>query len=291
MRFLFVDRITELVPAKVIRGLKHVTVEDSFLCQSEEGKLCFIPSLIGETLGQLAAWNVMVLNDFKLRPVAGVVAKACLYRPAYIGETLLLESTIEQVDETAVQYNSIAHINGEKVFTIEGALGPMLPMNEFISVEEVRQQFAEIYRPGIWLEAQQGIALNEKYPPSLPLMNFDRILDCEPNKSLKAEKMITRAAPYFPDHFPKKPVLPLTVLLECKLNLAKEFVKRSQYKMRYQISEIRKIKMSGFVYPGDKLVCDVNVKSQDTEQLVLSFRSEVEAKRVCVLEVVMTAKG
>ena len=51
----------------------------------------------------------------------------------------------------------------------------------------------------------------------------------KPGISLIAEKRVTRAAPYFPDHFPNKPVLPMTVLLECKLNLAREFIARAGY--------------------------------------------------------------
>ena len=31
MRFLFVDRILELVPGKSIRGIKHVTQDDFYL--------------------------------------------------------------------------------------------------------------------------------------------------------------------------------------------------------------------------------------------------------------------
>ncbi|WP_028388542.1 hydroxymyristoyl-ACP dehydratase [Legionella fairfieldensis] len=297
MRFLFVDRILELVPNKLIRGLKHITSEDVYLCYDETGKPCFIPSLIGETLGQLAAWNVMVVNDFTLRPVAGVVASARLHRPAYVGETLLLESVIEVLDERAVQYRSVAHVQGEVVFTIDGALGPLLPMDDFINEQEVRSQFAEINRPGDW--PQDLRATTQDYeliiqPESfarVSMFSFDRILAFQPGCSLIAEKCITRAAPYFPDHFPNKPVLPMTVLLECKLNLAREFLARSALEFHYQISELRKIKMSEFVYPGDVITCYVKVKQRDAQQLILSYRSEVDGKRVCVLDIVMIAQG
>jgi 3-hydroxymyristoyl/3-hydroxydecanoyl-(acyl carrier protein) dehydratase len=296
MRFLFVDRILQLSPGKMAQGIKHVTRDDAYLCSDERGKLCFVPSLIGESLGQLAAWSAMVANDFTLRPVAGVVASARLHRPAYVGETLLLESTIEALDEKAVQYNSVACVGNEVVFTIEGALGPMLPMDEFIESNLIRQQFNEINRAGDWPKIKRmtsdleiGAGLNPR-AIAAPML-FDRILDSEPGLSLTAEKCITRAAPYFPDHFPKKPVLPLTVLLEAKLNLAGEFLARAPFAQQYHVSELRRIKMSDFVYPGDMLVCQVKVKERDEQQLVLSYRSEVDGKRVCVLEVVLIAKG
>ncbi len=289
MRFLFVDRIVQLSPAKFVRGIKHITRDDPYLCYDEENRLCFISSLIGEALGQLAAWNIMVSNDFKQRPVAGLTSCARLYRPAYVGETLLLESFIDHLDESAVQYHSIARVNDEVIFTIDGALGPLLPMDDFIAPSIARQQFAEIDRPGDWpCAASSGhefVACDSSYRAA-PML-FDRILSSEPGVQMCAEKRITRAASYFPDHFPNKPVLPLTVLLECKLNLAREFVARAGFKKSYRVHEVRKIKMKEFVYPGDVLVCYLSVKKHDADQLVLSYRSEVDGKRVCVLEVVL----
>ena len=295
-RFLFVDRILNMVPSEYIRGIKHITHDDAYLCSDEQGRLCFMPSLIGETLGQLAAWNVMHTNQFTQRPVAGVVSSARLHRSAYVGETLVLESFIDVLDDTAVQYHSVARVGDDIVFSIDGALGPLLPMDDFIDPVLVRRQFDEINRPGdLLLDGSLG-ASDERASGHSPLqartnMQFDRIFSSEPGVSLCAEKRITRAAPYFPDHFPNKPVLPMTVLLECKLNLAREFLAQAQFPQHYQVQELRKIKMNVFVHPGDVLITHVKIKSHDSNELILTFRSEVDGKRVCVLDVVMTAKG
>lgn len=295
MRFLFVDRIVQLEPGERVRGLKHVTRDDPYLYPDEQGRLIFAPSLIGESLGQLAAWNVMATNDFSQRPVAGVVASACLHRPVYAGETLLLESYIDCLDESAVQYHSVARVGQDVVFTVDGALGPLLPMSQFIDDAQVRRQFAEIDRPGDWSTACQP-AVQELIPQwnetrvQVP-MAFDRVIACEPGVSLVAEKRITRSAPWFPDHFPFNPVLPMTVLLECKLNLARLFLARSSFALSYEVKELRKMKMNVFVHPGDVVLTYLAVHKQDGQELVLRYRSEVEGKRVCVLDVVMTAKG
>ncbi len=288
MRFLFVDRILQLTPGQIVRGVKQITLEDSYLCHDEQGRLCFIPSLIGEALGQLAAWNVMFSNDFTLRPVAGLASSAKLFRPVYVGEVLRLESIIDSLDETAVQYHSVARVADEVVFTIDGALGPLLPMDDFIEAEVVRRQFAAIDRPGDWPPTvqMQAQSLAEPSLPTVPMV-FDNILESKPGVSLCAEKRIDPQAPYFPDHFPKKPVLPMTVLLECKLNLARDFVSQAGFSKHYQVSELRKIKMKDFVVPGSVLICQVSVKHHDEQELILSFRSEVDGKRVCVVEVVM----
>lgn len=292
MRFLLIDRILQLTPGEVVRGIKHITQDDAYLVNDDAGQSCFATSLIGEALGQLAAWNVMVSNDFSHRPVAGVVASARLYRPAYVGETLLLESFIDRLDDSAVQYHSIARVGQTVVFTVDGALGPLLPMERFIEKSLVRRQFAEINRPGEFCSEvlrqdsmQETIAVVA--PTTSPSFTFDRLLDCEPGVSMHAEKQITRAASYFPDHFPNYPVLPMTVLLECKLNLAKLFLQRSTFSSSYRIQEFRKIKMNGFVLPGDSVQCYVNVHHQDEHELILRYRSEVDGKRVCVLDIVM----
>lgn len=298
MSFLFVDRIVELDPGERIRGIKHISRDDFYLTDDAQGKPCFISSLIGETLGQLAAWNVMQRNEFTFRPVAGVVSCAKLHRPAYVGDTLLLESFIDVIDDRAVQYHSEARVGDELVFSVEGALGPLLPMADFISTDEIRRQFAEIYRPGDWAELcatinKESIGCELNALPSAmiaPLM-FDRIIANEPGIALTAEKRITRSAPYFPDHFPYKPVLPMTVLLECKINLAREFVAHAKYNVNYQVSELRKIKMNDFIQPGDIVVCHVKVKQQTDNELILTYRSEVDGKRVCVVDVVLIPIG
>jgi 3-hydroxymyristoyl/3-hydroxydecanoyl-(acyl carrier protein) dehydratase len=296
MRFLFVDKIVHISPGEWVGGIKHITRDDAYVTQDEQGRTCFIPSLIGETLGQLAAWNVMQHNDFTLRPVAGVVASARLHRPAYVGETLLLESHIDSLDDRAVQYHSVARVGEELVFSIEGALGPLLPMADFIDAELIRQQFTEIFHPADWAEVcskKSAVAGDEliKHGPTIAPMVFDRIISSEAGVSIVAEKRISLAAPYFPDHFPKKPVLPLTVLLECKLNLAREFIAQARLPIKYQVSELRKIKMSDFVQPGDVVVCHVKVKQQTDEEIILTYRSEVDGKRVCVVDVVLIPKG
>lgn len=293
MRFLFVDRIVQMEPGKSIRGIKHVSLDDAYLSPDGQGRLCFLPSLIGETLGQLAAWNTMFHQQFHSRPVAGVVASARLHRPAYAGETLLLESYIDHLDEQAVQYHGIARIHDEPVFSIEGALGPLLPMEDFIDEETVRRQFAELNRPGDWNATCQHLsaaAISLTHVPGTAPLAFDRILDMQPGIAVTAEKRVSRMAGYFADHFPRKPVLPMSVLLECKLNLAQDFIRQSHFSTDYQFSELRRVKMNEFVHPGDVLLCEAKVKPSSEAELLVHFRSTVEGHRVCVAEALFTKR-
>jgi len=291
MRFLFVDRILQLSSSEnSVRGIKHITRDDAYLCPDPQGRLCFMPSIIGETLGQLAAWAVMDRNDFRLRPVAGIVAAAEVHRPAYVGETLELEAWIDALDDVAIEYHGEVRVGSEVVFRLKRALGPMLPTEDFIHPEVVRRQFSEINRPGAWPIAPKPAGLMPEDVSHAPLtLQFDQVTETDPGRGLTAVKYITRSAPYFADHFPHKPVLPMTVLLECKMNLVQNFLASAGWQDKYRIKKMRRIKMSDFVYPGDELVCKVTLKEHDEEQMVLQYRSEVAGKRVCTLEAVLGA--
>lgn len=289
MRFLFVDRILALSSAAgSICGIKHITPADYYLSSDELERQYFIPALIGETLGQMTAWAAMERSEFRLRPVAGIVESVTMSRPAYVGETLELESWIDALDDTAVEYHGEVRIGSEVIFRLEGALGPMLPMDHFIDPTTVRRQFAEINRPGEWpyRSSVSSSCMTAESQHSICLQ-FDHITQHEPGVGLTAVKHVSRAAPYFADHFPHKPVLPLTILLECKMNLAKEFLRQAGWGDAYSVRSIRRIKMSDFVSPGDVVICQVSVKSQTAQELILRYISSVAGKRICGLEMVL----
>ena len=292
MRFLFVDRVLNFIPGISIQGIKQITPDDYYLCHDDHGVVCFIPSLVGETLGQLAAWNVMVANDFTQRPVAGVCASAKFHRSAVVGETLLLEAFIDSLDQSMVAYHAVARVGDQVVCTLEGSLGPLLPMTDFIEPNCARRQWEEINRPAAWPVAEHNMderLFNSLVTPNI--MSFDRLCSIEPLIGCVAEKCLTRSAVYFPDHFPNKPVLPLTVLLECKRNLARTFLDRSGLADFSILHEVRKIKMHAFIVPGDQIRCTVVLKQHLAQQVILTFRSEVDGKKVCVLEMVMRHKA
>lgn len=291
MSFLFVDKIVELVEGEYIKGIKHISFDDPYLAQDKDKQLYFPPSLIGETLGQLAAWNAMSYLDFQYRPVAGIASGAKMLHKVKPGDTLVLESFINKLDEDAVEYHSEAKVNSTTVFRLESALGPMLPMEDFIAKDEVINHFHQLTQElgkaqscdsltqidvSHWLGRSEVCANTH--------LDFDAVTEMQPGESLKAIKLVNRAAPYFADHFPRKPVLPMTVLLEAKMRLAAYFIEASQLGESISHCEIKRAKMSEFVYPGSVLNCHLKVKSASPEQIVISFRSEVANKRVCIAE-------
>lgn len=289
MSFLLVDRITQFESGKTVQGFKTILDSELYLTASpHSNKLVFIPSLIGEATGQLAAWAVMHALDFKKRPVAGIVSKVTILGEVYPGDRLSLSATIDNLDSEAVAYHGAAFVGDRKVFDIESAIGPMIAMDEMISEKLVRSQFESIVKladkvPLTMLREKEAV------PPSSfqnPLVTFDRVLVMDKRSECIAEKVVCPSAPYFPDHFPLKPVLPLTILLSCKINWVYQYLSQYFPDEHYQVSSVQKIKMSQFVSPGDVLQSRMKVKEKE-DQLLFQFKSFVKDKRVCVCEVVI----
>jgi 3-hydroxymyristoyl/3-hydroxydecanoyl-(acyl carrier protein) dehydratase len=278
---------------RFIQGVKQVTRSDAYVLPSwnKDNTPVLMSSIIGETLGQLGAWCAMHTYNFTLRPVAGVVSAVHIHGEAKVGDTVLLETTVDALDETALEYHSIASVNGTPIFSIESALGPMLPMEDFIDPLEAKRQFEKIYRPDVYenilnIPMTETCLLGKNNQEIIkPHVNFDFIIEHIPGERVVAQKSLSLSASYLSDHFPRKPVLPLTILLQAKLQLASAFVIDAfEDGHEFRPITLRKIKMSGFVQPGDTVVTTLQLKEKTENELVVTYRTEMQGKRVCMAE-------
>lgn len=288
MNFLFIDRIIELEPGKRAVGIKHVTSADTYLGVARDGKRSvLLTSIVGEALGQLGAWAAMRAHDFKLRPVAGRVGKVCILDEVFVGDTLLLETVIDSLSEDRVFYHGTARVNDTVVYTIEDALGPVLPMNDFIDEAVVRQQFDMIYRPDekpIAYASQKS--LGTENITAFSGVDFDHILEWDEEGRVVAQKNVSFNAPYFADHFPRKPVLPLTLFLQAKLRLACLFLRNTlgeSEASQFRFSSVSNVKMTRFVQPGATVVTTMTVAEQSADRVRFKYSSHLgNKKRICV---------
>lgn len=283
MSFLFVDRILSNDPGKHITGIKHVTSDDTYLLDDRHG-VHFMPALIGETLGQLGAWSVIDAGNYQHRPVAGVASNVEVFAPARIGDTIFLETTINHWDDTAVEYHAVASVNDQVIFKIGQALGPMMALDEFSDAAQVRREFAMINRPGEYhsLATSTETALAQRVDASR-YANFDHQIEFEPGERAVACKLVSKSAAYFPDHFARKPVLPLTILLQAKTQFMQQFLFDSTQK-QWQLQRFRKIKMSEFVQPGDCVRTELKVNALSDTEATITLSSYVHERRVCIAQ-------
>ena len=276
--FHFVDQILELEPGRHALGVKYVTPGDTFVRTTASGEPALLSGIIGEALGQLGAWSVMAANDFTVRPVAGVVGEIAITGEAAVGDTILLDTTIDSLTEDAVVYHAVASVDGETVLRLENALGPLLSIEEFNDPDELRERFARIHRPGAPVEAPDPGA-----ETAVPFdVSFDEILSFDACKEATAVRALSGREEFLADHFPRKPVLPLSLLVESLLQLGQKLLEDGG--SRYVPVAARKIKMNRFVEPDDSLVAKVRVAERGAESALLKFRCELDGARVCVGE-------
>ena len=274
--FHFVDQILELDPGRHALGIKRVRSDEIFVRLNVDGKATLLSCILGEALGQLGAWSVMAAKGFTVRPVAGIVGEVAIIGEATAGDSVLLDTTIDSVTDDAVFYHATASVDGSTVLRLENTLGPLLPMEQFNDPKEVRDRFARICHSGDSTGASET-----RESTAAPFdLSFDEILSFESCKEATAVRTLSGSEAFLRDHFPRKPVLPLSLLLESLLQLGQKLLEDSG--SLYVPTGAQKVKMSRFVEPGDSLVVKVRVSERNAKNALLKFRSEVEGERVCV---------
>jgi 3-hydroxymyristoyl/3-hydroxydecanoyl-(acyl carrier protein) dehydratase len=191
--FSFVDRIATLEPGVRARGTFAVP-----------GDLTLFPAcLVAEAVGQLAAWVAMARNEFRGRPVAALATETIFHGEVAPGSRLDLAVEVESCDDDAIAYGGVAHVDGEKVIELRHCLGPMLPVQEFDAPEELRERFRLLCAEGAPGGRFRGVAA-----PALSALTG------EAGRSASATLQVPTSAPFFADHFPRRPVFPATLLLD-----------------------------------------------------------------------------
>jgi len=99
-------------------------------------------------------------------------------------------------------------------------------------------------------------------PQRYPLLMIDRVLECEPGKRIRALKNVSANEPYFPGHFPNRPVMPGVLILEAMAQAAGILVFRTlgtrpDDKSVYYYAGIDKARFKRPVMPGDQLEIEV----------------------------------
>lgn len=101
-------------------------------------------------------------------------------------------------------------------------------------------------------------------PQRFPLLMVDRVLECEPGKRIRALKNVSANEPYFPGHFPLRPVMPGVLILEAMAQAAGILVFRTlgakpDEKSVYYYAGIDNARFKRPVEPGDQLIIEVSI--------------------------------
>jgi 3-hydroxyacyl-[acyl-carrier-protein] dehydratase len=102
-------------------------------------------------------------------------------------------------------------------------------------------------------------------PQRFPMLMIDRVKDFEPNKRIVAVKNVSANEPYFPGHFPHRPIMPGVLILEAMAQAAGVLVFRSRgtrpdQNSAYYYVGIDSARFKKPVVPGDSLELDVRIE-------------------------------
>ena len=257
--FSFVNRITSVSEGKRIRG--------SCAIPSQVGS--FPLSLVGEAVGQLAAWAAMAAVDFQQRPVAGLAGSVELLAEPRPGAVLDLSADLENVDAESVEYSGTASVDGKPVIRLKDCVGPMMTLAEFDDPEKLRMRYAELCRNGA---VPGGF-------PGLPELRFERTGGRD-ERSASATFKVPCEAPFFADHFPRRPVFPGSLLIYVSLQLAGELAGEIPLPAagRWVPGTIQDMKLRSFIPPGETLLLEAKLKqhSKESASLAIQARSSKE---------------
>jgi 3-hydroxyacyl-[acyl-carrier-protein] dehydratase len=99
-------------------------------------------------------------------------------------------------------------------------------------------------------------------PHRYPFLLIDRVLSCEPGKTLSALKNVTINEPFFQGHFPHHPVMPGVLIIEamaqaCAILTFHSEQHRPDERLVYYFVGIDNARFKKPVTPGDTLRLDV----------------------------------
>jgi 3-hydroxyacyl-[acyl-carrier-protein] dehydratase len=102
-------------------------------------------------------------------------------------------------------------------------------------------------------------AVRKQLPHRYPLLLVDRVIECVPGKSIHAIKNVTINEPFFPGHFPHRPVMPGVMILEALAQAAGILAFKTagvvpDENTRFYFVGIDKARFRRPVEPGDQLI-------------------------------------
>ncbi|APR98043.1 3-hydroxyacyl-ACP dehydratase FabZ [Wolbachia endosymbiont of Folsomia candida] len=133
-------------------------------------------------------------------------------------------------------------------------------------------------------------------PHSYPLLLVDRVIECDPGKSIKALKNVTFNEPFFTGHFPGNPIMPGVLIIEslaqasaiCVLSEGHQDMIENTvvYFMSIENAKFRKP-----VTPGDTLILQSNIKSTRLNACKFECIAYVGGEKVAEATILATVRN
>jgi 3-hydroxymyristoyl/3-hydroxydecanoyl-(acyl carrier protein) dehydratase len=156
-----------------------------------------------------------------------------------------LEARIERLDARAILYAGSARCADGEVAALSRCVGPLLPMELFDDPAAVRARFAAL-RGGA--PAAAPALASEVLHPELSSAESGA-------ESVSSQLQVPTTAPFFVDHFPRRPVYPASLLAAALSQLAAPLAARLLHVVPGGVRTVRlsDYKVRSFSLPGQRL--------------------------------------
>jgi 3-hydroxyacyl-[acyl-carrier-protein] dehydratase len=134
-----------------------------------------------------------------------------------------------------------------------------------------------------------------RLPHRYPFLLVDRVIESVPGEYLVAIKNVTVNEPFFPGHFPVKPVMPGVLVLEAlaqatgllAMETAPELVVPDSL---YYLVGIDNARFKRPVEPGDQLFLKATLVKRKREIWVFATEASVDGKAVATADIMCTQR-
>jgi len=138
-------------------------------------------------------------------------------------------------------------------------------------------------------------AVMQRLPHRYPFLLVDRVLECHPGERIKALKNVTMNEPYFPGHFPHRPVMPGVIIIEALAQTCGilAFVSAGimpDENSQFYFAGIDRARFRRPVEPGDQLILNAKLERAIRGIWKFSTSAEVDGREVAGAEM-MVAPG
>ncbi|MDR1012319.1 MAG: 3-hydroxyacyl-ACP dehydratase FabZ [Coxiellaceae bacterium] len=130
-------------------------------------------------------------------------------------------------------------------------------------------------------------------PHRYPFLLVDRVLECEPGKSILALKNVTVNEPHFNGHFPQSPIMPGVLIIEALAQAAGLLIfcttnTRADEKTNwYYLAGINKARLKRVIEPGDQLKLYAEIIRHKKDLWIFDAKATVGNELACSAELLL----
>jgi len=156
MRFLLIDRITELEPNKSITALKNLSLAEEYLADHFPGFPVMPGVLMLETLVQAGGWLIRHAEDFSHSTIMLKEVRAIKYNHFVSpGNSLIVQMSVKKQNGSIWDFAGSGTVNGESAVAAKVTLeafnlsdrNPALADSDELRRQSFREIFQQIWTP------------------------------------------------------------------------------------------------------------------------------------------------